>query len=188
MGDTVNFNVSALHENQDYRDRRYLYFTYEDGTTETLYASGSSSYSSDFTKTGDYTFTASWTPKKEGTVTVTYEVNEYEDHGEKSQPITLNVTSKGNTVTVYYKNSSFSNAYIHYKAGNGNWTNAPGVKMTASDRSGYTWMYTIDLGTNDNATVCFNNGNNSWDSNNGSNYKLGTGNYGVKNRSIVKLD
>ena len=60
--------------------------------------------------------------------------------------------------------------------------------MIASDRAGYTWMYIINLGTSDNVTTCFNNGNGTWDSKNGSNYILGKGSYGVKNGTIVKLD
>lgn len=188
VGDTVNFTMTSVYENGNYKNYRSLLFTYEDGTTETLYSCEANSYTNIFTKTGTYTYTTTWTPKKAGNVTVSYEVNAYDDHGEKSQPITLAVTPKGNTVTVYYKNSSFSNAYIHYKAGNGKWTTAPGVKMSASDRSGYKWMYTIDLGTSDNATVCFNNGNNSWDSQNGSNYKVYTGIYGIYNQKVYKLD
>ena len=92
-----------------------------------------------------------------------------------------------NTVKVYYKNSSWSNAYVHYKV-NGTWTSVPGVKMKASDRSGYTWMYTIDLGDTTSATLCFNNGNGSWDSKNGSNYTVGTGVYGISGNNTVKLN
>ena len=107
---------------------------------------------------------------------------------EYAQPITLNMVPKGNVTTVYYENTSFSYFYVHYKVGNGQWTNGSGVKMTASDRAGYAWMYTINLGTSDNVTTCFNNGNGTWDSKNGSNYILGKGSYGVKNGTIVKLD
>jgi len=96
-------------------------------------------------------------------------------------------TPTGNTATVYYTNSNFSSAYIHYKAGNGDWTTVPGVKMSASDRSDYTWMYTIDLGTSDNATVCFNNGSGNWDSRNGTNYTVKAGIYGVSNGQVYDL-
>lgn len=188
VGDTVTFTMTSIYENGNYKNSRSLIFTYEDGTTETLYSCEANSYTDLFTKTGEYTYTTTWTPKKAGNVTVSYEVNTYDDHNEKSQPITLTVAPEGNTVTVYYKNSSFSNAYIHYKAGNGEWTTVPGVKMSASDRSDYTWIYTIDLGTNDNATVCFNNGNNSWDSQNGSNYKVYTGTYGIYNNNVFNMN
>ena len=90
--------------------------------------------------------------------------------------------------TVYYSNSSWTQAYIHYKVGNGNWTTAPGVKMedNTSD-NGYTWKYVIDLGDADNTTVCFNNGNGNWDSNNGNNYPLNAGSYGIKNKTTEEL-
>ena len=90
--------------------------------------------------------------------------------------------------TVYYSNSSWTQAYIHYRVGNGNWTTAPGVKMDANTSgNGYTWKYVIDLGSADNTTVCFNNGNGSWDSKNGSNYILKSGSYGIKNQRTEQL-
>lgn len=96
-------------------------------------------------------------------------------------------TPTGDTATVYYKNNNFSNAYIHYKVGNGGWTNVPGIKMSTSDRSDHTWMYTIDLGTNDTATVCFNNGSGNWDSKNGTNYTVKAGKYGISNEQVYEL-
>lgn len=53
---------------------------------------------------------------------------------------------------------------------------------------GYTWMYSIDLGNTTSATLCFNNGNGSWDSKNGSNYTVGTGTYGISGNNTVKLN
>ena len=112
--------------------------------------------------------------------------------------ITLNGTSKTVTVPVegdditkneaviYYK--GYSNPYIHYQVAGGSWTPVPGVKMTATtEQSGYTHKYTIDLGTASYATVCFNDGNNSWDSNNGSNYKFNKGTYGYSSGKIVEI-
>lgn len=96
------------------------------------------------------------------------------------------VVPENNKVTVYYKNTKFSRAYIHYGV-NGEWTKTPGVKMSRSDNSSYKWMYTIDLGDATEATVCFNNGNKVWDSKNGSNYKIGVGTYGIKNGQIYTL-
>jgi len=97
-------------------------------------------------------------------------------------------TPSGNIVTVYYKKSSFSKAYIHYKVGSGSWTTIPGVKMETSNLDGYTWMYTIALGTATDATVCFNDGAGTWDSNNGSNYKVYAGCYGIKSGIIYNLN
>lgn len=93
-----------------------------------------------------------------------------------------------NTATVYYANSSWNTAYIHYKVDNGSWTSVPGVKMEESSaQDGYTWRYVIDLGEESNATVCFNNGNNVWDSKNGANYTVSKGTYGIKNGSVTEL-
>lgn len=90
-----------------------------------------------------------------------------------------------NTITVYYK-TGWNTAFIHYKVGNGSWTTAPGVKMSASDRAGYKSI-TIDLGSQATLTACFNNGNGSWDSNYGSNYYFGsTGTYTVKDGVLTK--
>lgn len=102
---------------------------------------------------------------------------------------TVEPTVAPNTVTVYYYKASMTNlAYIHYKVSDGVWTVAPGAKMEKTgDVSGYTWKYTIDLGTKDSAIVCFNNGSGSWDSNGGMNYTVYAGNYGVKDGKVTKL-
>ena len=59
--------------------------------------------------------------------------------------------------------------------------------MTSSNRNGYKWMYTIDLGTQSGAQVCFNNGNNWWDSRNGANYYVTAGTYGISNGNVTSL-
>lgn len=94
-----------------------------------------------------------------------------------------------NVITVYYKNTSWSQAYIHYKEGNGSWTAVPGVKMEATtEKEGYNWKYVIELGDNTSASVCFNNGKGAWDSKNSANYNLSKpGMYGIKNASIYTL-
>lgn len=92
--------------------------------------------------------------------------------------------STNNTVTIYYNNSSWSQAYIHYQQANGTWTNVPGERMTAtSEVSGYKWKATINLGSKTSTQVCFNDGNNNWDSRNGANYTVSTGTCGIKNGS-----
>ena len=95
--------------------------------------------------------------------------------------VTPTVTpSDKNTVVVYYKraaNTSWKNAYVHYKVNNGRWTTAPGVKMTKIS-AGY-WKYTIDLGKETGATLCFNNGSGTWDNNGGNNYTCTKGTYNV---------
>ena len=107
-----------------------------------------------------------------------------------TEDVVIEVEKKSqNIITVYYKNTSWSQAYIHYKKGNGSWTTVPGVKMTAcTEQDGYNWKYVIELGADATATVCFNNGNGSWDSKNAANYNLNKpGMYGIKNASIDTL-
>ena len=84
-----------------------------------------------------------------------------------------------NTATVYYKraeNTSWTKAYAHYKV-NGVWTKSPGVAMEKVS-AGY-WKLTIDLGTANEAIMCFNNGSGTWDNNNKNNYTLQAGTYVV---------
>ena len=106
-----------------------------------------------------------------------------------SKDITVNAggtTPDKNAVTIYYK--GYSSPYIHYQVGDGNWTTAPGKAMTPDTTvDGYTHTYTIDLGTSDYANVCFNDGNNNWDSKNGQNYKFKKGTYTFKNGVITPI-
>ena len=105
-----------------------------------------------------------------------------------SKDITVNgsTTPDKNEVTIYYK--GYSSPYIHYQVGDGNWTAVPGKDMTPNTTvDGYTHTYTIDLGTSDYANVCFNDGNNNWDSRNGQNYKFKKGTYTFKNGVITPI-
>ena len=80
-------------------------------------------------------------------------------------------------VTVYYKratNTSWKNAYIHYKV-DGVWTKSPGFAMQKIS-NGY-WKYVISLNNTSEVIASFNNGLGSWDSNNKSNYKVYAGEY-----------
>ena len=107
-----------------------------------------------------------------------------------SKDITVNgggTTPDKNAVTIYYK--GYSSPYIHYQVGDGNWTTVPGKAMTPDTTvDGYTHTYTIDLGTSDYANVCFNDGNNNWDSKNGQNYKFKKGTYTFKNGVITPIE
>lgn len=186
VGDTVNFTMKAQYENGHYLNSRSLTFVYEDGTRDTVRSSDYPSYARVFENISENTYTYSWSPSKTGKVRVIYAVNQYEDHGEDSQPITLDVKAESNTVKIYYKKSNWSVAYVHYKV-DSIWTKVPGQKMQPSDRSDYAWMYTIDLGDTTSATLCFNNGNGSWDNNNSANYTVGTGVYGISGNTVQKL-
>lgn len=91
-------------------------------------------------------------------------VKTYEDET-TTQPTTTPkpTTGKDNIITVYYKTNN-STEYIHYKVGNGSWTTAPGVKMSASTVAGYKSIE-INLKNNTKLTACFNDGKGNWDNN-----------------------
>ena len=93
-------------------------------------------------------------------------------------------------VTIYYSNSSYKDANIHYRVGNGTWTAVPGIKMSVNnEQSGYTWKYVVNLGKESGLTICFNNGNNVWDNNGSKDYTIsGAGCYGIKDGKITKLE
>ena len=58
--------------------------------------------------------------------------------------------------------------------------------MEASDKTGYRWMYVIDLKDSNCGYACFNDGNGRWDSKNSENYYFEAGEYEVSNGNIVK--
>lgn len=100
-----------------------------------------------------------------------------------------NINRLKNIIELYYDNPDWSIAYIHYKIGNGSWTDIPGIKMERSnERSGYGWKYVIDLGNEETAEVCFNNGSGKWDSKSMENYIIYAGIYGIKNKKIYELE
>lgn len=109
--------------------------------------------------------------------------------GEYSPDAYIMEENKTNIV-IYYNNSSFKDAYIHYRVGDGKWTTAPGVQMSVDDKQdGYKWKFVVNLGGDDSFTACFNNGNGTWDNNNSKDYKIGGtgGCYGIKDGDIEPL-
>lgn len=108
--------------------------------------------------------------------------------GGVSPTVTPTPTPK-DTTTVYYKaNDAWSTAYVHYSV-NGVWTSVPGKEMTATtETDGYNYKFEIDLGTATEVVVCFNNGSGTWDSNNGANYTIQKGTYGINDGTIEKLN
>ncbi len=129
--------------------------------------------------------TVTWTPDMDGDYTLQATIQDAAGYTLVNLG-TLSVTSK--KVELYYNNSSWNNANVHYMIDNGSWTSVPGVKMEASDLNGYKWKYVINLGSQAGATVCFNNGENTWDSNNGSNYRVTEGKYGISNGKVTNLN
>lgn len=94
-------------------------------------------------------------------------------------------TPVGNTATIYYKNTAYSNSYIHYKLDGATvWTTSPGVQMQASAFSGYKAI-TIPLGTATGLTAAFNNGSGTWDNNGGSNYHFNAGSSSLVGGSLT---
>ena len=93
--------------------------------------------------------------------------------------------AKEPSVTIYYK--GFDNAHIHYELG-GVWTNNPGIAMQrTSEMPGYDYKATIHLNGHSHTMVCFNDGGNNWDSNNGGNYYFQAGTYTYKDGNINQV-
>lgn len=104
--------------------------------------------------------------------TYTYTVEAIDAAGNRSvRSAGLTVkTSSFNTVKIYYKPLFNGNtAFIHYKPTGGTWTKAPGIKMSASEVSGY-YVITLNIGTATGIEAVFNNGAGIWDNNAMRNY------------------
>ncbi|MFD9406556.1 carbohydrate binding domain-containing protein [Streptomyces sp. NPDC059989] len=91
----------------------------------------------------------------------------------------------GNSATVYYYTGTLGWAThnLHYAPAGGAWTAVPGVGMEPACTD---WVKrTVDLGTATTWQATFNNGNGTWDNNNGSNYQLKTGLSTVRNKAVT---
>ena len=113
--------------------------------------------------------------------TYNYTVLAYDAAGNKSavsQAIVVNTTQTVNALTVYYKVPATWNgsSFFHYKAGDRAWSAAPGLRMTATNFSGYN-VITVDLGSFRSAQAVFNNGASLWDNNGNKDYVLEAGVY-----------
>ncbi|MGW7298000.1 carbohydrate binding domain-containing protein [Streptomyces sp. NPDC054829] len=95
-------------------------------------------------------------------------------------------TPSDNTATVYYSTEAFgwSTANIHYQPAGGSWTTVPGIGMQAAC-TGW-WKQTVALGSATSLKAAFNNGNGTWDNNNGADYTIPAGTSTVKNRTVVE--
>lgn len=94
--------------------------------------------------------------------------------------VTTLVPSAGNSVTIYYKNTAYTNSYIHYKVdGSSTWTALPGVSLTASTAYPGYKSITIAIGSATGLTASFNNGSGIWDNNGGNNFYFGAGTWSL---------
>ncbi|MGW0606720.1 carbohydrate binding domain-containing protein [Streptomyces sp. NPDC002644] len=91
-----------------------------------------------------------------------------------------------NSATVFYSTATvgWTTTNLHYQPAGGAWTAVPGIGMEAACTG---WMRrTVDLGSATSMKAAFNNGNGTWDNNNGGDYTLTTGVSTVKDRVVVK--
>ncbi len=70
-------------------------------------------------------------------------------------------------IRLYYE-TSWSTPYIHYNADGAGWTTTPGVQMQSTALSNFKY---IEINAQ-SLEFAFNDGNGTWDSNNGSNYAI----------------
>ena len=129
----------------------------------------------------------SWTPKEAGYWMIfAYAVDKNGNKEYKQRDFYVEDSSFLEQTTIYYK--GYDNPNIHYKIGNGSWTEAPGIKMEkCNNLEGYTHKITIDLKDEETLTACFNDGQGHWDSANGANYQFGKGIYTYSNGTINKV-
>lgn len=165
VGEYVRMNITF--ENPTWMaETQYSYIDSEGKETIIYPYSTASGGSVSFTKAGKYTLIAK------------VRHNSYD----KSLLIAKKTVIVTDELTIYYR--GYSTPYIHYQVGDGEWTSVPGHAMDATNQvSGYTHQYKIELDA-ENATVCFNDGNDHWDNNNGANYKFEAGTYTFSNGKI----
>lgn len=182
LGTTFSYGQTAtIHVDATGGDGNYTYSAYAKYDAHVI----------EYMQDGDANGNIAWTPKAiSDCYTVFITVTDTAGDSATTR-IDVNVTQpSNNTLTIYYNAKNWSNAYIHYKSENGNWTSVPGCLMTStSEINGYNWKYTIDLSKDNSnyATLCFNNGSGNWDSKNGANYQINAGTYGVTDGKVVNL-
>ncbi|WP_405495798.1 carbohydrate binding domain-containing protein [Streptomyces sp. NBC_00096] len=94
-------------------------------------------------------------------------------------------TGTGATATVYYSTATvgWPTVNLHWAATGGAWTTVPGTGM---DPACAGWVRkTVALGKAAGLAATFNNGNGTWDNNNGRNYALGAGLSTVKDTGVT---
>ncbi|GFZ80562.1 alpha-amylase [Nesterenkonia alkaliphila] len=85
---------------------------------------------------------------------------------------TVNPADPHRRASIYYP-AEWENPHIHYQIGSAEWTEVPGIPMEDACEG---WaVINLDLGTERTVTAAFNDGSDSWDNNNDSNYVFGPG-------------
>ena len=87
------------------------------------------------------------------------------------------------STTIYYKNSNWSRACLHYRVDSGAWTTSPGSVMNGPVNGWF--YYTVDLGTGEQLEFDPNNCSGSWDNNGGANYKAGAGEWSLSSGALI---
>lgn len=89
------------------------------------------------------------------------------------------------SATVYYSTQTlgWTTANLHYQPAGGSWTTPPGVGMEAAC-TGW-WKRTVGLGSAGSLKAAFNNGNGTWDNNNGADYTIPAGTSTVRNNTVT---
>jgi hypothetical protein len=86
--------------------------------------------------------------------------------------------------TIYYRNTSWSKACLHYRIDAGTWTTAPGVTMSSV---GNSWFAsTVDVSSGDAVEFVPNNCSGTWDNNGGKNYKVPAGIWSVNTGVVIE--
>ncbi|MEU3492130.1 carbohydrate binding domain-containing protein [Kitasatospora cineracea] len=91
----------------------------------------------------------------------------------------------GKSATVFYSTAvvGWSIVNLHYAPAGGSWTAVPGVGMQLACPGWY--KRTVDLGSAATMAATFNNGNGTWDNNNGANYVVPAGVSTVQNSKVT---
>ncbi|GAA5019384.1 hypothetical protein GCM10025734_72430 [Kitasatospora paranensis] len=94
-------------------------------------------------------------------------------------------TASGNSATVFYSTAvvNWSIVNLHYAPAGAAWTAVPGIGMDAACPGWF--KKTVSLGTASTMAATFNNGNGTWDNNNGANYVVAAGTSTVQNGKVT---
>ncbi len=174
VGDTIVFTPTVENNSSIDLDRCAFKYTITKGIVS-------------YTEYGSFGGVCRWKPHKSGDYSIKCDIN-YNSKTLATKTIDYTVEDAPvEDVTIFY--NGFDNPNIHYQVEGNVWTDLPGIKMQPSNEvKGYDYEYTIDLNGADYATVCFNDGNGHWDSQNGRNYRFNAGYYTYSNGVITEFD